>query len=111
MITGDNALTACHVAKEVLIMSKEPIILDCKEGVQIPTKIEGIFFFFLQLKKLIYFLFFSLLDLEWRTTDESIILNLDVTLSKLKDIFSKYDICATGRTIDILAGNFFFLLF
>jgi len=32
MITGDNPLTAVHVAKDVEIMDREAMILDLKEG-------------------------------------------------------------------------------
>ena len=32
MITGDNPLTACHVAKDVEIMDRDVYILDLKEG-------------------------------------------------------------------------------
>jgi len=31
MITGDNPLTACHVANETGIISKQPLILDCTD--------------------------------------------------------------------------------
>ena len=32
MITGDNPLTAVHVAKDVEIMDRDAMILDLKEG-------------------------------------------------------------------------------
>lgn len=32
MITGDNPLTAVHVAKDVEIVDREVLILDLKEG-------------------------------------------------------------------------------
>lgn len=34
MITGDNPLTAAHVAKEVEIVDREVLILDLKEGAE-----------------------------------------------------------------------------
>ena len=32
MITGDNPLTAVHVAKDVEIVDREVLVLDVKEG-------------------------------------------------------------------------------
>jgi cation-transporting ATPase 13A1 len=36
MITGDNPLTAAHVAREVEIVDREVLILDLKEGAKSP---------------------------------------------------------------------------
>ena len=41
MITGDNPLTACHIAKEVSIVEKVALILDSKDNIDHPTKVEG----------------------------------------------------------------------
>jgi len=41
MITGDNPLTACHIAAEVLIVEKVALILDSKDNIDLPTKVEG----------------------------------------------------------------------
>lgn len=37
MITGDNPLTAAHVAAEVEIVDRDVLILDLKEGAKSPT--------------------------------------------------------------------------
>ncbi len=37
MITGDNPLTAVHVAKEVEIVDRDALILDTREGAPDPT--------------------------------------------------------------------------
>ncbi len=37
MITGDNPLTAVHVAKEVEIVDRDALILDTREGATDPT--------------------------------------------------------------------------
>lgn len=39
MITGDNPLTATHVAREVEIVDREVLILDVREGASNPTGI------------------------------------------------------------------------
>lgn len=37
MITGDNPLTAAHVAREVEIVDREVLILDVQEGASNPA--------------------------------------------------------------------------
>jgi magnesium-transporting ATPase (P-type) len=44
MITGDNPLTAVHVAREVEIVDRDVLILDVKEG---STDESGSFIFYL----------------------------------------------------------------
>lgn len=39
MITGDNPLTAAHVAREVEIVDREVLILDVREGANNPAGI------------------------------------------------------------------------
>lgn len=43
MITGDNPLTAVHVAREVDIVDRDALILDVKEG---STNERGMFLFY-----------------------------------------------------------------
>jgi manganese-transporting P-type ATPase len=47
MITGDNPLTACHVASEVAIVERDVLILDVKEDAENP---DGILFTFIFIK-------------------------------------------------------------
>ncbi|KAI5478803.1 cation-transporting ATPase 4 [Pseudohyphozyma bogoriensis] len=72
MITGDNPLTAAHVAKEVEIVDREVLILDQREG----SSNEA--------------------DLTWRTPDEKIIIPVNPEDPIDKSLFAKYDICMTG---------------
>ncbi|KAI9343312.1 hypothetical protein DFJ73DRAFT_841861 [Zopfochytrium polystomum] len=69
MITGDNALTACHVAKEVAIVSRDVLILDVRDESG-PT---------------------------WQTVDESLSFPADVQTAAFDKRLLKYDLCATGR--------------
>ncbi|KAK4688093.1 manganese-transporting P-type ATPase, partial [Tremellales sp. Uapishka_1] len=71
MITGDNPLTAVHVARDVEIVDREVMILDLKEGTTTD-------------------------ELVWRNVDESIIIDVDATAPFDQALFDKYDICITG---------------
>jgi cation-transporting ATPase 13A1 len=74
MITGDNALTACHVAKEVQISRRNILIGDIRENK----------------------------ELEWWTIDESIKIKMDPIKGTIsKDILS-YDLCVTGNALSVL---------
>ena len=42
MITGDNALTACHVAREVAIVKRDVVILDGPGDENHPTSFAGV---------------------------------------------------------------------
>lgn len=71
MITGDNALTAVHVAEEVEIMVREPIVLDKREGGEDH-------------------------DLVWRTTDDKIVREQPLNGELHRHLFDEYDVCMTG---------------
>ncbi|TDL20605.1 endoplasmic reticulum Ca-transporting P-type ATPase [Rickenella mellea] len=75
MITGDNPLTAVHVARDVEIVDREALILDLKEN----AKSES--------------------DLEWRTVDERKVIPVDPTKYLDQDLLDNYDICVTGAAM------------
>ncbi|KAI8905470.1 hypothetical protein EDD86DRAFT_193919 [Gorgonomyces haynaldii] len=69
MITGDNALTACHIAKEVGIVKRPVLIYDQWED-----------------------------QLEWRSIDEKeTIANFDPNAHQLHPKFFEHDLCCTGQ--------------
>lgn len=72
MITGDNPLTAVHVARDVEIVDREVLILDLKEDAKHDA------------------------DLVWRTVDESKIIPVDPSQPLDKELLDAYDICVTG---------------
>jgi len=87
MITGDNPLTAIHVARDVEIVDREALILDLKENpahemgkVTSPSHFESSF----------------LEDLEWRTVDETKIIPVNPTEPFDQSLLDNYDICVTG---------------
>lgn len=76
MITGDNPLTACHVAKELRFTQK-------KEGVLVLTKgKEGDWF--------------------WESIDQSLRFTLAPEKS-IKDLISNFDLCVTGEGLQFLS--------
>lgn len=76
MITGDNPLTAVHVAKDVEIIDREALILDLRETPTSPS------------------------SLSWRTVDESKIIPFDPTSEPLDtSLLANYDICITGPAL------------
>lgn len=70
MITGDNPLTAVHVAKEVEIVDRDVLILDVKDG--------------------------STSDLVWKSVDDTISIPVDAAAPFDQKLFDQYDICVTG---------------
>ncbi|ORY32935.1 hypothetical protein BCR39DRAFT_564173 [Naematelia encephala] len=74
MITGDNPLTAVHVARDVEIVDREVMILDLKEGT-------------------------SSNELVWRNVDETKIIPVSPSDPIDKSILASYDICMTGAAL------------
>ncbi|KAF7303745.1 Cation-transporting ATPase [Mycena indigotica] len=75
MITGDNPLTAVHVAHDVEIMDRDALILDLREN---PAH-DG--------------------DLIWRNVDETTIIPVDPSQPLDESLFKQYDICITGAAM------------
>ncbi|KAF9004646.1 endoplasmic reticulum Ca-transporting P-type ATPase [Cyathus striatus] len=75
MITGDNPLTAVHVARDVEIVDRDALILDLKENPAHDA------------------------DLVWRTVDESKVIPVNPSEPIDKTIFDEYDICITGAAM------------
>ncbi|KAI9002348.1 hypothetical protein BC832DRAFT_561305 [Gaertneriomyces semiglobifer] len=77
MITGDNALTACHVAKEVEIVSRQVLIADVWENGQ----------------------------LAWRSVDEKVQLECQLNQATFDSRLEDYDLCVTGKALLRIAGT------
>ncbi|KAL5483440.1 SPF1 [Sanghuangporus weigelae] len=75
MITGDNPLTAVHVAQDVEIVDREALILDLRENPRHDA------------------------DLEWRTVDESLVIPVNPSEPIDEDLLNKYDVCITGTAL------------
>lgn len=75
MITGDNPLTAVHVARDVEIVDREALILDLKENPAHEA------------------------DLTWRNVDETKIIPVDPSEPLDQDLLDNYDICITGAAL------------
>ncbi|ODQ56393.1 hypothetical protein SAICODRAFT_4574 [Saitoella complicata NRRL Y-17804] len=81
MITGDNPLTAVHVAKEVEIVEREVLILDAPED---PT---------------------SAHELEWRTIDEATVIPMKPSDAFDMNLLNSYDLCVTGFALAKFEGR------
>ena len=81
MITGDNPLTAVHVARDVEIVDRDVLILDLKEQPENER------------------------DLEWRTVDESIVLPMNPSKPLDRSLLERFDICVTGAALRQLEGT------
>ncbi|QLG74835.1 hypothetical protein HG535_0H01620 [Zygotorulaspora mrakii] len=77
MITGDNPLTAVHVAKEVKIVERETLILDY------PEKSDGSD------------------ELVFHNVEDTILVSFG-SKTKISEIFDKYDIAVTGHALNAI---------
>lgn len=84
MITGDNPLTACHVAKEVAIVEKEVLILDYPEEHHDVSEGEV---------------------LVWRNIEETKIIPFKSGDAIDLELFKKHDICLTGHALTHLSEH------
>ncbi|EIN05518.1 endoplasmic reticulum Ca-transporting P-type ATPase [Punctularia strigosozonata HHB-11173 SS5] len=75
MITGDNPLTAVHVAKDVEIVDRDALILDLKENAASES------------------------DLVWRTVDDSKSVPVNPAEPLDTSLFDEYDVCITGPAL------------
>jgi cation-transporting ATPase 13A1 len=81
MITGDNPLTAVHVARKVEIVDRECLILDAPEHDDSGEKIV------------------------WRSVDDKVSIPVDPTKAIDADILKTKDICVTGYALAKFAGQ------
>ncbi|KDQ23371.1 hypothetical protein PLEOSDRAFT_62301 [Pleurotus ostreatus PC15] len=75
MITGDNPLTAVHVARDVEIVDRDTLILDLKENAAHSS------------------------DFVWKTVDEAKIIPVNPAEPLDTSLFEDYDICITGAAM------------
>jgi cation-transporting ATPase 13A1 len=75
MITGDNPLTAVHVAQDVEIVDRDALILDLKEDAAHDA------------------------DLIWHTVDDSKVIPVNPAEPFDTTLFDEYDICVTGAAL------------
>lgn len=80
MITGDNPLTAVHVAREVEIVDRDVLILDAPEDNAGGEK------------------------LVWKSVDDKVSISVDPTKPIDPDILKSKDICVTGYALDKFKG-------
>ena len=75
MITGDNPLTAVHVARQVEIVDRDVLILDAPEHDDSGTKVV------------------------WRSVDDKTSINVDASKSLDTNIIEEKDLCVTGYAL------------
>ncbi|KAK8106132.1 cation-transporting atpase 4 [Apiospora kogelbergensis] len=81
MITGDNPLTAVHVAREVEIVDRDVLILDAPEHSDRGD------------------------SLVWRSADDKVVISVDPSKPIDPSILKEKDICVTGYALNQLKGN------
>ncbi|CAG8908491.1 unnamed protein product [Penicillium egyptiacum] len=81
MITGDNPLTAVHVARKVEIVDREVLILDAPEHDNSGTRIV------------------------WRTVDDKLNIDVDPTKPLDPEVLKTKDICITGYALAKFKGQ------
>ncbi|EMD32432.1 endoplasmic reticulum Ca-transporting P-type ATPase [Gelatoporia subvermispora B] len=81
MITGDNPLTAVHVARDVEIVDREVLILDLKENATSDS------------------------DLTWRTVEETKVIPVNPAEPLDTSLFQEFDICVTGAALKQYDGR------
>ncbi|ODV86799.1 hypothetical protein CANARDRAFT_27188 [[Candida] arabinofermentans NRRL YB-2248] len=87
MITGDNPLTACHVAKEVSIITKDVLILDLPEKIHDAGNGE------------------SEPELTWKNVEETRIIPFNSNDTFDDEFLIKNDICITGYALSKLINH------
>ncbi|RHZ71892.1 hypothetical protein Glove_251g27 [Diversispora epigaea] len=81
MITGDNPLTACHVAREVEIIDRDVLIMDVREDSQNSD------------------------ELIWKSVDEKIMIPVNPAEKLDSSIYRDHDLCVTGAALSRLENN------
>eukprot|EP00842_Homolaphlyctis_polyrhiza_P005150 jgi/Hompol1/5636/HPOL_004583-RA len=77
MITGDNALTAAHIAKEVEIVKREALIADIWD--------DG--------------------EFSWQTADEKTKIKIDISKPDLDRRLTGFDLCCSGSALSVLVDS------
>ena len=76
MITGDNALTACHIAKQVEIVNRPVLIADCWTP--------------------------DTTTVLWKTVDEKKSVAVDLHATTMPSNLKGYDLCVTGSALAVI---------
>jgi len=99
MITGDNPLTAVHVARDVEIVDRDVLILDSNDNRLEDAGMNHSW------PPLISVNFPLSIDLVWRTVDESKIIPMDLSQPLDHSLFDQYDICMTGAAMKLFESH------